>query len=214
MTVQLIQTAQNHGLAKNTAAQPFHQLRVMEHPVHIRRFHGVGKGKGHDAIILAAIPQHSQCSTGLLPVLTEHIHQLIHLRKADQELIHLRRALLGHKIKLDILSLQNRFILRFPQIEPIMIDIVLRQRTDEIGNIPVAVNIFPNPRGADILQIGRQCQIYKLSLDRIAHRFLHLLFHFRRDGFLFLLALHPPEHNMVEMMDRARLSRLAIGGRI
>ena len=49
---------------------------------------------------------------------------------------------------------QQRLILRLPQIKALLINILLHHRIDQMGDIPVHVNIFPDAGGADILQLG------------------------------------------------------------
>ena len=63
----------------------------------------------------------------------------------------------------DVFSFQHILVLWFPQVQAVVIDIVLRHRIDQIGNIAIPVDIFTDPGRADIFQIYRQRQLLDLS---------------------------------------------------
>ena len=61
----------------------------------------------------------------------------------------------------------NGLIFRLPQIQPLMVDILLDHWIDEAGDIPVLVDIFPDPGGADVLQALGKLQLLHLSSDAL-----------------------------------------------
>ncbi len=92
----------------------------------------------------------------------------------------------------------NGLIFRLPQIQPLMVDILLDHRIDEAGDIPVLINVLPDLSGADVLQALGQLQLLHLSGDA----FIDL----SRPG-----VTGPAEDQMVEAMDGIFLWLLFIG---
>ena len=103
----------------------------------------------------------------------------------------------------DFSGLQHVLVRRLPQIQAFLIDIVLRHRVDEIGNIPVKVNILTNPGGTDVLVIFFQSQRDHFSGNRIDPGVL-------RTAFLFLG--FSGKDNMVHPVDGILCRRLPIAG--
>ena len=100
---------------------------------------------------------------------------------------------------------QQWLILGLPQIEAPLIDILLHHRVDQVGDIPVHVDILPDAGGADILQLGGQLQLHHLAGDH-AHIGVHVLFLPMEGG-------DTAEHDMVHAVDGIGAGRRLVGGR-
>ena len=102
----------------------------------------------------------------------------------------------GQRLKAEHFRLHDMLVLRFSEVEAVVINIVLRYRIDQIGNVPVIVDVFTNSGRTDILQMNRQCQFYDPSGNILVGFGQIVLF------FLPYRRAFPPEHNMIEGMNR------------
>lgn len=84
-------------------------------------------------------------------------------RPAGGELLDEQLVRLVHPLEGQVAGTKHRLILAVPEVEAVLIDKVLDDRVNEVGDVPVQVHIFPDAGGTDVLQVGR-----KLKLDDIA----------------------------------------------
>ena len=99
------------------------------------------------------------------------------------------------------LCLQKLFILRFAQIKAVFINIILCHRVNEVGNIAVIVNVFPNARRTDVLKMRRQFQFNNAAL----YGGIGIVVPLRA-----ALSAFPPKQDMREGMDGVFLRFFAV----
>ena len=74
---------------------------------------------------------------------------------------------IGFMLDFNSFCLKQSFILWLSQIQPTVIDIVLGDSINQIGNISVMVDIFTDSCGADVLKVCRQFQFHNRILNHI-----------------------------------------------
>ena len=108
-------------------------------------------------------------------------------------------------LKQNLIGMDHRLILRFTQIEAVLVDELLHCRVNQVGDVAVEVDVFTDTGRTDVLQMGRQGQLDHLAGDERERRAVML-------SLVALLAADPPEHDMVHRMDRIRRRSRTIGG--
>ena len=65
----------------------------------------------------------------------------------------------------NLIGMDHRLVLRFTQIEAVLVDELLYCRVNQVGDVAIEVDVFTDTGRTDVLQMGRQGQLDHLAGD-------------------------------------------------
>ena len=170
---------------------------VPENAVQLLRRQILESGKCHRPVFAHLIAQNHQPVAAAVQLLEDGLPvRLILQQRPGQLFFHagIRRV---RFLEADRPGIDERLILRLPEIQSVIVDIFLYHRVDQIGNIPVHIDVFPDSGGGNLHQLFRKLQLHQFSPD-LAHHIpvilgIHLFIADPTEGDV----IHAPDHVIV-----------------
>ena len=135
-------------------------------------FHSVGGSKGRHLLVSHAAFNVDGADARPIQIRRQAVHMIPSVYQFFFDRRKTGRASFFIGADPNLFCLQNMLVSRFSQIQVPIVDIILRHDVDQIGDVPVEIDIFSDPRRADIFIIFFQGQTD----------------HFTRNGISFFLA--------------------------